>query len=79
MPDTGESSDPRARAAAAERLLAEAGIGGTRVRAAGRVGEIAAVEAPPGCVARVRELAPRIRALGFRYVALDLEACAESG
>src|SRR5690606_17593630 len=57
--------DPRVREA--ERLLAERGVAGARVGVAGHQREIAAIVAPPV------GLAPAIRALGFRYVALELE------
>jgi len=62
-----------ARVAAAERLLAEHGLAGVRVRTAGHEREVAAIAAPPSALARLAELAPAIRSLGFRYVALELE------
>ncbi len=61
-----------ARIAAVERLLRERGIEGARVRAAGHNAEIAAVEAPVAAAGALTALAPEIKALGFRYVALDL-------
>lgn len=57
------------RVAAAQRLLDEEGIRGT-VSAAGG-GEIAAVRAAPSLRGRLAELAPRMRSLGFRYIALE--------
>ena len=65
------ADDPRVREA--ERLLAERGVTGARVGVAGQEREIAAVMAPPDTFARLVELAPEIRALGFRYIALELE------
>jgi PP-loop superfamily ATP-utilizing enzyme len=56
----------------AEALLRERGLASARVAAAGSKGEIAAISAPPGAVAELAELAPRIKALGFRYVTLEL-------
>jgi PP-loop superfamily ATP-utilizing enzyme len=72
----GAGEDPAARdtrEVAAERLLAEHGLAGVRVRTAGHEREVAAIAAPPSALARLAELAPAIRALGFRYVALELE------
>lgn len=63
------------RAAAAERLLSEHGVRASRVDAAGHRGEIAAVSAPVRELERLRGLAPEIKALGFKYVALDAAAC----
>lgn len=63
-------TDPRAEAA--ERLLARHGVTGARVEAEGHQQEIAAVRAPHRHAKRLAELAPEIKALGFRYVALDL-------
>lgn len=57
---------------AAEALLHEHGLTGARVRAEGHADEVAAVSAPPEAVSTLVELAPAIKALGFRYVALDL-------
>ncbi|HLU25552.1 MAG TPA: hypothetical protein VKZ58_07585 [Longimicrobiales bacterium] len=57
---------------AAEALLHENGLPGARVRAEGHAEEIAAVNVPPESVAKLAALAPAIKALGFRYVALDL-------
>ena len=69
--DGEPADDPRVEAA--ERLLAEQGVSGARVRVAGHEREVAAVVAPPATFARLVELAPAIRALGFRYIALELE------
>lgn len=65
-------NDVDTRVAAAERLIRERGISGAVVRAAGHQAEIAAVEAPRDAVAALTALAPEIKALGFRYVALEL-------
>ena len=51
-------------------LLRDAGVAGT-VSVAGADGEIVAVRGDPVVRERLAELAPRIRELGFRYVALD--------
>ena len=61
----------------AEAVLREAGLPEGRVDAEGSNGEIAAVGIPPAQWGRFegqrgRELSARLRALGFRYVALDL-------
>lgn len=67
------------RTAAAEReararaLLAGEGLAAT-IRSAGPDDEIAAVAAPLSSMAAVRALAPSLRALGYRYVTLDLTA-----
>jgi pyridinium-3,5-biscarboxylic acid mononucleotide sulfurtransferase len=74
------SAGPRApsREEAAARLLAEHGVAGAGVRAGGPEGEIALLSAPAAEWERLLdpeaagELVARIRALGFRYVALDL-------
>lgn len=64
-------------AAATEResravaLLAQEGVA-ARVRSLGPDGEIAAVAAEPSSLGALRAAAPRLRALGYRYVALDL-------
>jgi PP-loop superfamily ATP-utilizing enzyme len=67
-----------AAVAAAERLLAERGLAGARVTAEGSDGEIAAIRLPEGAPSAVladadADLAKGIRALGFRYVAVDLD------
>lgn len=64
------SNDPRAREA--ERLLASRGLVSVRVDVAGHEREIASVRASHRLARRIAELAPEIKALGFRYVALDL-------
>ena len=61
------------RTAEAARLLAAAGIE-ARVTSAGAAGEIAAIHASPDLLAAVAEHAAALRALGFRYVALELES-----
>lgn len=72
-PNSGGEREGRA-----EGLLAEVGITGGRVTAEGQESEIAALRVPAACHEWLlgpqgRRLAERIRALGFRYVALDLE------
>lgn len=67
---TPETADRDARARA---LLESAGLA-ARVRSAGADGEIAAVAASPASLETLRRLAPRLRRLGYRYVALDLAA-----
>ncbi|CAN5587465.1 hypothetical protein BH24GEM3_BH24GEM3_17210 [soil metagenome] len=62
----------------AAELLRELGVECVRVEAAGHQGEIAALSAPAGELERLLgeqapTLAADLRALGFRYVALDLE------
>ena len=69
---------------AAERVLAEHGIAGASVRAAGPRGEIAVVSLPAGEWARLLEpesagVVARVKAEGFRYVALDLDPGAAGG
>lgn len=58
------------RIRAAEALLAERGLAGTRVEALGDVGEIAVLD--PGEREIPDELVGALRALGFRHVTLDL-------
>lgn len=58
------------RLAAARRLLEREGVPG-EVRLAGLEDEIAAVRGGPGLRERLAVLAPEIRSLGFRYVALE--------
>ena len=68
------SADPRLPEA--ERLLAERGIAGATVSPEGPEGEIAAIRLPSDALAAILdagpELAGAVRALGFRYVAVDL-------
>lgn len=63
------------RLADARRALDAAGIDAP-VRATGVDGEIAAVTGPSELREELARLAPRLRALGFRYVALELDAAA---
>lgn len=61
----------------AERVLAEAGFPG-RVTACGHDGSVAAVAVPPDAWRQLagpagQGVVARIRAAGFRYVALELE------
>ena len=59
----------------ATRVLIDAGIE-AEVTAAGLQGEIAAVRAPADRLPEVAAHAAAIRALGFRYVALELAVAA---
>lgn len=65
-----------ARVAAVEAILAREAIAGSAA-VAGFAGDVAALLVAPDALARVAELAPEIKALGFRYVAIDLEAEAD--
>jgi PP-loop superfamily ATP-utilizing enzyme len=62
----------------AERVLAMHGVYGAEVSVEGHEREIAAVRVPDGAWARMMgdegaAIAAEVRALGFRYVALDLD------
>ena len=78
---TGTGTPTREEAAA--RVLAENGVAGAVVRAGGPDGEVALLSAPRAEWERLLDprdgagLVERIRALGFRYVALDLGDDAE--
>ena len=56
----------------ARQVLDRAGIA-ARVRAAGFDGDIAAVQGPSALREPLARLAPELRSLGFRYVALELD------
>lgn len=58
------------RLEAVRALLREAGVAG-EVSEAGADADIAAVRGDPGLRKRLAALAPRIREIGFRYVALE--------
>ena len=65
--------DARARAVlAAEGLAAD-------VRSTGRDGEIATVAAPVSSLAAVRAVAPKLRSLGYQFVAIDLARWPSTG
>ncbi len=66
-------SAPDTRVAAILGILAREGIEGSAA-VAGFAGDVAAVTVAPEALARLAELAPEIKALGFRYVALELPA-----
>lgn len=68
---TAESAD--ARLATARALLRGAGLEG-EVDAVGLDGEIAAILIGPEARESLARLAPQIRSLGFRYVALEPRA-----
>lgn len=64
------------RIARAERVLAEHGFAGAEVAVEGHEREIAAVRAPAAAWERLAgeegaRVAAEVKALGFRYVALD--------
>jgi hypothetical protein len=64
---------PADREERARAILSNEGLD-ARVRSLGMEREIAAVMAPPSSLEALRRLAPRLRELGYRYVALDLTA-----
>lgn len=66
------------RVAAGMRLLAEHGLGHVSLQARGLEGEVAALAADPVALPRLRAVAAGLKALGFRYVALDL-GCPDEG
>lgn len=66
----------------AERVLATHGVYGAEVSVEGHEREIAAVRVPDGAWERMMgddgtAIAAEVRALGFRYVALDLSVADE--
>lgn len=69
---TGPTAEQAERTERAAALLAGAGLVAS-VTAAGAEGEIAAVRCDPSLRERLARLAPEIRGLGFRYVALELD------
>lgn len=71
-------TDAASREAAATRALEQAGLSAA-VRAAGPDGEIASLALPAERLPEVAAHAAAIRALGFRYVALDIGAAAQPG
>ena len=58
--------------AAAAATLHRAGVAYRRIDAAGQAGDILAIDTDVSALARTRALAPELRGLGFRFVALDL-------
>jgi PP-loop superfamily ATP-utilizing enzyme len=67
----------------AERVLAMHGVYGAEVSVEGHEREIAAVRVPDGAWKRMMgdegaAIAAEVRALGFRYVALDLSVADEA-
>lgn len=72
------TTDERGRCRAAETLLRAAGVD-ARVAAVGADAEIASVDAAPAALSAVQGLSGRIKALGFRYVALALDTERRSG
>jgi hypothetical protein len=71
LPSGGEDRGGEDRLSAARALLADAGVFAP-ASPAGMEGEIIAVRGKPELRVRLTELAPAIRALGYRYVALEL-------
>ena len=65
------------RLLAGARLLAQHGLEHVSLEARGFQGEIAALGADPVALPQLQALVPRFKALGFRYVALDLLPPAE--
>lgn len=61
----------RRRETEARAVLEAEGLAG-QVRSAGPDGEIAAVSGSGATLSSVQRVAPRLRSLGYRYVALDL-------
>ncbi len=62
---------------AAGRVLRGHGLTRARAGVAGARGEILVVEVAAPDMPRLAELAPALKALGFRYVAVDLATVAE--
>jgi uncharacterized protein len=71
---TAITAELLAQIAAAEQVLRDAGFSGFRVR---HHGTVARIEVPPADIPRLAgmaaALAPKIRAAGYTYVALDLD------
>lgn len=66
-----QPSTPDARIAGVREILAREGIEGD-VSVAGHAADVAALAVAPEHLARLAELAPEVKALGFRYVAIEL-------
>ncbi len=60
-----------ARVQAVQAILAREGIMGT-ASAVGHAGDVASLAVSPEHLPRLAEVAPEIKAAGFRYVALEL-------
>lgn len=69
MPDPG--------IAAVAQLLSAHGVHAD-VTLAGHARDVVAISAPPDCFAQVRALSGAIRALGFRYVTLEMTTSEDS-
>lgn len=61
------------RCRSVEALLRARGLSATRVSSEGADGEIAVVETAAVEIHLLADLVPEIRALGFRYVTVELE------
>jgi hypothetical protein len=72
IPRSSSNTDVSSQLEALDNLLAAHGLDGVRLRAGGPGAEIAVIEAPLTDAARLAGIAEEIRALGFRYVAIDL-------
>lgn len=72
------ASPDREALSAADRLLEDRGFTSARAGVAGARGEILVVEAPAPDIVGLAELAPELKALGFRYVAVDLLSVSEA-
>lgn len=64
-------TDADARVRAVQAILAREGISGT-ASAVGHAGDVASLAVSPEHLLRLAEVAPEIKAVGFRYVALEL-------
>lgn len=72
IPRSASNADVSSQLEALDSLLAAHGLDGLRLRTGGPGAEIAVIEAPLTDAARLAGIAEKIRALGFRYVAIDL-------
>jgi hypothetical protein len=72
IPRSASNTDVISQLEALDNLLAMHGLNGFRLRTGGPGAEIAVIETPLTDAARLASIAEKIRALGFRYVAVDL-------
>jgi hypothetical protein len=70
---------PDIRLEHAARLVAAEGIAFAGLRVAGHAQDIIVIESDPAAAARLRAVAPALKALGFRYVTVDLRASRDAG
>jgi hypothetical protein len=66
------SRRPELRLDHAARLITAEGIAFSDVRVAGHAQDIIVIESDPAAADRLSALAPALKALGFRYVTVDL-------